>query len=122
METFGWIVVISRVSDHSVFGGGFLPVDISSEGRTMKIRMLALAGVAAVALSAPAHAAEGWYIGLGGGYDDSSNLRTESVTHPTVAPRVPLQPSGIFALSVGYGWASGLRLEDEISYASHGVG
>ena len=30
----------------------------------MKIRMLALAGVAAVALSAPAHAGDGWYLGL----------------------------------------------------------
>jgi hypothetical protein len=44
----------------------------------MKIRMLALAGVAAVALSAPARAGDGWYLGLGGGYDSMSSIHTSS--------------------------------------------
>ena len=37
----------------------------------MKIRMIALAGVAALALSGPALAGEatGWYVDLSGGYD-----------------------------------------------------
>ena len=44
----------------------------------MKIRMLALAGVAAAVLSAPAHAAtEGWYLGLGGGYAGYYPLENE---------------------------------------------
>src|SRR5215469_95860 len=86
----------------------------------MKIRMLALAGVAAVALSAPAHAEEGWYIGLGGGYDHANTIRTESVATGQFVP-VGISSSGLIALSLGYGWDSGLRLEDEISYTSHGV-
>ncbi len=79
----------------------------------MKIRMLALAGVAAVALSAPAHAAEGWYLGLGGGYDNMSNLRTEfDDPVPPSAPRMPLQPERHCCVSqLGYGWASACALK-----------
>ena len=51
----------------------------------MKIRMLALAGVAAAALSAPAHAAtEGWYLGLAGGYDNMPDVRAHSATAPAL--------------------------------------
>ena len=36
----------------------------------MKLRLLAMATVAAAALSTPALAGEGWYLGLGGGWDN----------------------------------------------------
>ena len=42
----------------------------------MKLRMIALAGVAALALSGPAAAsnATGWYLGLGAGWDHMGNV------------------------------------------------
>ena len=86
----------------------------------MNIRMLALAGVAAVALAAPAHAGDGWYLGLGGGYDSMSSIHTSSATGPTSFD-TKTQAGGIFAGTFGYGWASGLRIEDEIAYDSHSV-
>ncbi len=50
----------------------------------MKIRMIALAGVAALALSTPAMANEGWYLGLGAGWDLQVNgAKATSVTVPT---------------------------------------
>ncbi len=87
----------------------------------MKIRMLALAGVAAVALSAPAHAGDGWYLGLGAGYDSMSSIHTSSVTIPTQTFSTKTQAGAIIAGSFGYGWTSGLRIEDEIAYNSHSV-
>ncbi|MEP6829388.1 MAG: outer membrane beta-barrel protein, partial [Rhizomicrobium sp.] len=86
----------------------------------MNIRMLALAGVAAVALSAPAHAAtEGWYLGLGGGYDQMTSVKAQSAPFPANFTRVGNSDSGIGMASFGYSWASGFRLENEISYTSH---
>ena len=46
----------------------------------MKIRLLAMAGVAAMALSTPAMAAEGWYLGLGAGWDHENGLAFSSPT------------------------------------------
>jgi outer membrane protein OmpA-like peptidoglycan-associated protein len=89
----------------------------------MKIRMLALAGAAAVALSAPATAApEGWYLGLAGGYDNMPTVNSRSAPFPT-AGVVPVDhsDSGIGMLSFGYSWASGFRLENEFSYTSHDI-
>ncbi len=48
----------------------------------MKIRMIALAGVAALALSTPAMAADGWYLGLGAGWDQQNHISTTSTVNP----------------------------------------
>ena len=86
----------------------------------MKIRMLALAGVAAAALSAPAHAAtEGWYLGLGGGYDNMPTVNAHSAPFPSNVVRMSNSDSGIGILAFGYSWASGIRVENEIGYTSH---
>ncbi|MGZ5920446.1 MAG: outer membrane beta-barrel protein, partial [Rhizomicrobium sp.] len=86
----------------------------------MKIRMLALAGAAAVALSAPAHAAtEGWYLGLGGGYDEMSSVNARSAPFPSNVVRMSSSDSGIGVLSFGYSWMGGFRIENEIGYTSH---
>ena len=47
----------------------------------MKIRTIALAGVAVLALSGPAAASDatGWYLGLGAGWDHMGNIKT---SHP----------------------------------------
>ena len=45
----------------------------------MKLRLLAMATVAAAALSTPALAGEGWYLGLGGGWDHQHSIGVDSV-------------------------------------------
>src|SRR5471030_3124986 len=83
----------------------------------MKLRLLAMATVCAAALSTPALAGQGWYLGLGGGYDNQQaiNLKPNS----TAAFAVGAQDSGIGVLAIGYKWTSGWRLENEIGYTSH---
>src|SRR5579871_3347066 len=101
--------------------GGSRPADLFSEGKKMKIRMLALAGVAAVSLAVPAHAAtEGWYLGLAGGYDNMPNVTAHSGPSPALGVvKMSNSDSGIGVLALGYSWAGGFRIEDEIGYTSH---
>ena len=67
----------------------------------MKLRMLAMATVAAAALSTPALAAEGWYLGLGGGWDNQIGPRISSVPAPTrLNSKVSPTDSFIGAVSV----------------------
>ena len=53
----------------------------------MKLRLLAMATVAAAALSTPALAGDGWYLGLGGGYDDQNGISGTSVSAQPAATR-----------------------------------
>jgi opacity protein-like surface antigen len=86
----------------------------------MKIRMIALAGVAALALSTPAVAAEGWYLGLGAGWDMQNGVQVTSVTHvPTFSTKDKSSNGAIIAGSVGYVWDNGIRLEDEVGWTGH---
>ena len=75
----------------------------------MKLRFLAMATVCAAALTTPAMAHEGWYLGLGGGYDGANSVSLTSVANPRFNPSTGSSDSGIGALSVGYGWESGWR-------------
>ena len=85
----------------------------------MKIRLIALAGVAALALSTPAMAAQGWYLGLGAGWDQQNALKFRSVPTPTNIQTAKSKDGALIVGSVGYGWDSGLRMEFEDSYTSH---
>ena len=87
----------------------------------MKLRTIALAGVAAVALSSTSAFADttGWYLGLGVGYDHLNPTHMTS-TFP-FSINVDSQASVIVVGSVGYKFDSGLRLEDEIGYDTHDV-
>src|SRR3954471_19565950 len=88
----------------------------------MKLRMLAMATVAAAALSTPALAAEGWYLGLGGGWDNQIGPRISSVPAPTrLNSKVSPTDSFIGAVSVGYAWAGGFRLENEFAFTQHDI-
>ena len=51
----------------------------------MKIRVIALAGVAAMALASPAMAAEGWYLGLSGGLATQDGIKYASTLLPATA-------------------------------------
>ena len=87
----------------------------------MKLRVIALAGIAAMALSSPAFAGTGWYLGLAGGYSQlDENLAVN--TGPAATPGA-IHTSGGAAVAgaFGYKWDGGLRLENEIGYASHDV-
>ena len=88
----------------------------------MKLRMLAMATVAAAALSTPALAGEGWYLGLGGGWSGQEAQTFRSVPLPaTGSLTFPASDNAIGMLSVGYAWGNGWRLENEIALTSHDV-
>lgn len=88
----------------------------------MKLRLLAMATVAAAALGTPALAAEGWYLGLGGGWDNQPGIRGTSVPQPTIFNQKTNSADGfIGAVAVGYGWANGLRLENEFAFTQHDI-
>ena len=85
----------------------------------MKIRMIALAGVAALALSTPAMAANGWYLGLGGGWDGQSSIKATSQVNTNFFGSSKSGGAAIVAGTVGYAWDNGFRLEDEIAWTGH---
>ena len=87
----------------------------------MKIRMIALAGVAALALSTPAMAAEGWYLGLGAGWDQQNGVKLSSVPVPSAVVTSKASSGALVAGSAGYAWDNGFRLEDEIGWSGHNV-
>src|SRR5687768_13567350 len=85
----------------------------------MKLRLIALAGVAASALAAsPAMAAvEGWYLGFGGGISEHNGIAVNSTINPAVGGKVQTETGGLVLLSVGYKFDSNFRLEVESGYS-----
>jgi outer membrane protein OmpA-like peptidoglycan-associated protein/opacity protein-like surface antigen len=85
----------------------------------MKLRSIALAGVATLALSAPASAStyQGWYLGLGAGWDWADNVKIES-GGSFVKARFHDDVLGV--ASVGYKWGD-FRFEIEGGYDQRGV-
>src|SRR5579863_210224 len=88
----------------------------------MKLRLLAMATVAAAALSTPAMAGDGWYLGLGGGWDGQNSASGRSVPTPSFVGTVNHADNAIGAISIGYSWAdTGWRLENEVAYTQHDI-
>ncbi|MGC8534534.1 MAG: outer membrane protein, partial [Rhizomicrobium sp.] len=91
----------------------------------MKIRMLALTGVAVLALSGTASAGQGWYLGLGAGLDHMGNFKTSfSGISPTTAGlqgKAHTDDSALLTLTAGYKFENDIRLETEIGYAPHNI-
>src|SRR5215475_9194659 len=88
----------------------------------MKLRLLAMATVAAAALTTPALAGDGWYLGLGGGWDGQNGIRGVSVPQPSqLNGKTDSSDSAIGAVSVGYKWAEGWRLENEFAFTQHDI-
>src|SRR5690349_21724017 len=98
------------------------PRGVAFIGVTMKIRTVALAGVAAVALSAPALADDpGWYIGLGAGYAHPEPVLmkfADNATSPTFF-HADYKGNWLALGSVGYKFEDHLRIEVEFSYTEH---
>src|SRR5882757_1057626 len=88
----------------------------------MKLRLLAMATVAAAALSTPALAGDGWYLGLGGGWDNQLGYNVTSVPKPANTGKVSAKDSAIGAIAIGYSWAdTGWRLENEVAFTQHDI-
>src|ERR1019366_10008625 len=87
----------------------------------MKLRLLAMATVAAAVLSTPALAGDGWYLGLGGGYDGQNGISGRSVPQPTAFGRTDHSDSAIGAAAVGYAWPEGWRIENEFAFTQHNI-
>src|SRR5690606_16168386 len=84
----------------------------------MKLRLIALAGVAMSALVAtPAMAADGWYLGLAGGIAEQNGVSAFSTVNPAVGGKVTTGTGGLVAVSVGYKWDNSFRLEVESGYS-----
>jgi OOP family OmpA-OmpF porin len=84
----------------------------------MKLRTIALSGVAAVALGSPALAQDpGWYLGIGVGYDHLEPVSGR--TNNGFTGRAGYTDNVIFLGSAGYKFDSGLRAEVELSYDDH---
>ena len=88
----------------------------------MKTRYLALTGVALLALVAPAAAGDGFYVGLGAGWDNQNNIRVDQLTPPPGSGEVQTNDGAVFAGTLGFKlpyWP--IRLEFESGYDWHSV-
>ncbi|HSM95420.1 MAG TPA: OmpA family protein [Rhizomicrobium sp.] len=84
----------------------------------MRLRTFMLAGAAALLVS-PAFAGDGWYIGLGAGWD---HLRDPKVVGDGLDGKLNTKDSAIVAGAVGYKFASPFRIEFEGAWARHSTG
>jgi len=86
----------------------------------MKLRSIALAGVALAALSVPAAASDytGWYLGLGGGY---SNPLLLHVSDAAGTGHLAFNNDALGVASAGYKWNGNIRTELEIGYGGNSV-
>src|SRR5258708_4509058 len=86
----------------------------------MKLRPMALAGTAILALSTPALAQNpGWYLGLGVGYDQLESVQSRTNTNPPSNVSTSYLGDAIYLGSAGYKWDSGIRLELELGFDAH---
>ncbi len=89
----------------------------------MKIRMIALAGVAVVALAGPAAASNitGWYLGLGAGWDHMGNVEakfTPKSAGTAQSVKMGTNDGALILGAFGYRFPNRLRIEDEIGYVA----
>ena len=88
----------------------------------MKIRTIALAGVAALVLAGPAHASDatGWYLSLAGGWDDLNNVDLKTDTGGLITDnRMNSDNSYLVTGAIGYRFQDHFRLELEPGYSPH---
>jgi opacity protein-like surface antigen len=86
----------------------------------MKMKMIALAGVATLALAGPAVAsdAHGWYLGLGAGWDHMGNFEA---VFDDGTDKINTSDSALFVGSIGYRFMDRIRLEGEFGYDRHSL-
>ena len=89
----------------------------------MKFRTVALGGIAALMIGGPAAAsvADGWYLGLGGGWDHLGNFHTKFEPNgPDVVTGT--SDSALVTGAFGYRLLNGIRLEAELGWSQHDAG
>jgi len=84
----------------------------------MNIRAILLAGAAALALAAPAQAGEGWYLGLGAGWDMLNQVR---ISGAGLDGGLQTRDTGIAEVTAGYKFGD-FRLEAETAWDRHNAG
>lgn len=84
----------------------------------MVLRTMMLAGVAALLVS-PALAADGWYLGLGAGWD---HLKDPTVVGFGIDGKLKAKDSAIIAGTVGYKFDAPFRVELETAWDRHSTG
>jgi predicted porin len=85
----------------------------------MKNRLLAVAGLAALVLSTPAMAGDGWYAGVGVGFDHPTGVRFNSpYASPPSSISVKNGDGAIVVPSAGYKWDIGLRIELDAAFST----
>ena len=93
----------------------------------MKCRIIALAGIAVVALMGPAAASNttGWYLGLGAGWDNLDSIKGKLVPNgggpALLAGKFGVDDSALVTGAIGYRFASRVRLEAEAGYGPHDI-
>ena len=82
----------------------------------MRLRSIALAGAAALALSVPAAASDatGWYLGIGAGYDMPSKVTAEFTGTVPVTGQAGFSNTGLYIATFGYRFDSHFRIENEV--------
>ncbi len=88
----------------------------------MKLRSIAMVGVAALALCVPASANSftGWYTNLNIGWDSMGSIKATFSPGPVV-DTFKTKDTALFLGAFGYKFDNGFRLEDELGYTSHGM-
>ena len=81
----------------------------------MKFRTLMLAGAAAL-LATPALAADGWYLGLGAGWD---HLNDPKLVGSAVDGKLNTDDTAIVSATAGYKFQAPFRIEFETAYDRH---
>ncbi|MGN6517559.1 MAG: OmpA family protein [Rhizomicrobium sp.] len=84
----------------------------------MKLRTIFLAGVAALFVS-PALAADGWYLGLGAGWD---HLKDPKLVGSGIDGKLTAKDSAIVGATFGYKFDAPFRLEFETAWDRHSTG
>src|SRR5689334_715708 len=89
-------------------------------GRIMKLRVLALAGVALAGMTTAASAGEGWYLGLGAGWNHLEKFKTNHVAPlPSNSFEFTSRDGYLATVTAGYKFDSGMRVEEEFGYANN---
>jgi OOP family OmpA-OmpF porin len=83
----------------------------------MSIRNICLAGAAALALITPAHAGEGWYLGLGAGWDMIDHVQ---ITGGGLDGKLHSNDTALIDATAGYKFG-GFRLEAETAWDRHTI-
>jgi opacity protein-like surface antigen len=88
----------------------------------MTLRNAVLAGAALLALTGPATAGQGFYVGLGAGWSDQNNIRLDELSPPPATGEVSTNDGAIVAGTLGFKLPMfPVRLEFESGYNFHSV-